>query len=158
MGFSKSATRDEILRVVNDGACKYRGVIPGDQWHEPYMTPEELACEMGRMRFYGFRKDMELMGVMGKEPVRDVTLIRHAYVGMEHQRSGIGSRLLQFIEERVDTEWLLIGTWQAATWAIDFYRKHGYALMENKDDLLRRYWGISDRQRETSVVLGKRMC
>ncbi len=157
-GLFEERNRDEILRVVNDGACKYRGVIPDDQWHEPYMTPEELACEMERMRFFGFRKDMELMGVMGKEPVRDVTLIRHAYVGTEYQRSGIGSRLLHFIEERVDTEWLLIGTWQAATWAIDFYRKHGYALMENKNELLRRYWDISDRQKETSVVLGKRMC
>jgi len=157
-GLFEERNRDEILGVVNDGACKYRGVIPDDQWHEPYMTPEELACEMERMRFFGFRKDMELMGVMGKEPVRDVTLIRHAYVGTEYQRSGIGSRLLHFIEERVDTEWLLIGTWQAATWAIDFYRKHGYALMENKNELLRRYWDISDRQKETSVVLGKRMC
>jgi len=112
---------------------------------------------MKRMRFYGFRKDMELMGVMGKESVGDATLIRHAYVDTEHQRSGIGSRLLAFIEGQVDTEWLLIGTWQAATWAIDFYRKHGYALMENKNELLRRYWDIPDRQTETSVVLGKRM-
>ena len=109
------------------------------------------------MRFYGYRKDMELLGVMGKEPVEDATLIRHAYVRSTDQGKGIGSSLLQFVERQVETEWLLIGTWKAATWAIDFYRKHGYSIMENKDELLRQYWDIPDRQIETSVVLGKRM-
>jgi GNAT superfamily N-acetyltransferase len=100
---------------------------------------------------------MELRGVMGKERVADTTLIRHAYVDAGSQGKGIGSTLLRFIEKQVDTEWLLVGAWQAATWAIAFYRKHGYTLMERKDELLRRYWDIPDRQIETSVVLGKRM-
>jgi GNAT superfamily N-acetyltransferase len=121
------------------------------------MPLEEVRSEMKRMRFYGYRKDMELRGVMGKERVADTTLIRHAYVDAGSQRKGIGSTLLRFIEKQVDTEWLLVGAWQAATWAIAFYRKHGYTLMERKDELLRRYWDIPDHQIETSVVLGKRM-
>jgi GNAT superfamily N-acetyltransferase len=118
---------------------------------------DELLDEMKRMRFYGYRKDLKLLGVMAKEPVKDVTLIRHAYVAMEHQGKGIGSRLLTFIENQVATEWLLIGTWKDATWAIDFYKKHGYKLMDNKDELLKNYWDVPDRQIETSCVLGKRM-
>ncbi|OPX98167.1 MAG: Acetyltransferase (GNAT) family protein [Syntrophorhabdus sp. PtaB.Bin006] len=148
---------DEIYPVVNDGSQRYKGVIPDDCYHEPYMPMNELLGEMKRMRFYGYRKDLKLLGVMAKEPVKDVTLIRHAYVSMEHQGKGIGSRLLTFIENQVTTEWLLIGTWKAATWAVDFYKKHGYKLMDNKDELLKNYWDVPDRQIETSCVLGKRM-
>jgi len=147
----------EIFNVINDGAQKYKGVIPEDRWHEPYMPPDELRREMKRMRFYGYRKDMELLGVIGKEKIKDATLIRHLYVKSEYQGHGIGSRLLDFIQRSVDTEYLLIGTWQAATWAINFYRKHGFPPMNNKDELLRKYWDIPDRQIETSCVLGKKM-
>jgi GNAT superfamily N-acetyltransferase len=146
----------EIASVVNDAARRYQGVIPEDCYHEPYMPVGEVLSEMKRMRFYGLRKDMRLLGVMGKERIRDVTLIRHAYVLTGHQGEGIGSRLLTFLEGTIDTEWLLIGTWQAATWAIDFYLKHGFEMMPHKDDLLRRYWDIPDRQIATSCVLGKR--
>jgi predicted TIM-barrel fold metal-dependent hydrolase/GNAT superfamily N-acetyltransferase len=156
-GLFEVTNPDEIGGVVNDGARRYQGAIPADCWHEPYMPAGEVTAEMKRMRFYGFRKDTELLGVMGKERILDTTLVRHAYVVMKSQRQGVGTSLLRFIEKQVETEWLLIGTWSAATWAIDFYRKHGYDLMDNKDELLRRYWDISDRQIETSVVLGKRM-
>lgn len=156
-GLFEVCDAEEIFRVVNDAAGRYKGEIPDDRWHDPYMPIEEVRTEMERMRFYGYRKNMELLGVMGKEPVKDTTLIRHAYVVTESQGKGIGSQLLAFIERQVETEWLLVGTWKAATWAVDFYRKHGYRLMDNKDDLLRKYWEIPDRQVETSVVLGKRM-
>src|SRR5512137_1397866 len=148
---------DEIFGIIDDGSRRYKGVIPDDCYHEPYMPIDELGGEMKRMRFYGYRKDLKLLGVMAKEPIKDVTLMRHAYVVMEHQGKGIGSKLLAFIERQIDTEWLLIGTWKAATWAIDFYKKHGYELMDNKDVLLRKYWDIPERQVETSCVLGKRM-
>lgn len=148
---------DEIYPIVNNASRRYGGVIPEDRYHEPYMPMDELRAEMKRMRFYGYRKDLKLLGVMAKERIKDATLIRHAYVATEHQGKGIGSRLLTFIEKTADTEQLLIGTWKVATWAIDFYRKHGYDLMPGKDELLRKYWDIPDRQIETSCVLGKRM-
>jgi len=148
---------EEIAGVVNDGARRYKGAIPDDRWHEPYMPMNEVLNEMKRMRFYGYRKELELLAVMGKEQVLDTTLIRHAYVSLNCQRKGIGSKLLEFIERQVQTEWLLVGTWKAATWAVEFYRKHGYEPMGNKNELLRQYWEIPEGQVETSVVLGKRM-
>lgn len=148
---------EHIFRVINDGAEKYRGIIPEDRYREPYMSREELQEETRRMRFYGYRKDMHLLGVIGKEKVQDTTLIRHAYVLKAWQHKGIGSKLLAFVEKGVETEYLLVGTWRAATWAIDFYKKHGFALMENGEELLRKYWDVPERQIETSCVLGKRM-
>ena len=156
-GIFETRNAEEIFSVVNDAALRYKGVIPADRWHEPYMPMEEVRAELKRIHIYGFGKEMNLLGIMGMERIKDVTLVRHAYVLTREQGKGIGSKLLAHIEERVDTEWLLIGTWKAASWAIDFYRKHGYQMMENKDDLLRRYWRIPERQIETSCVLGKRM-
>lgn len=147
----------EISTVVNDGAQRYKGIIPEDRYKEPYMPMEELREEARRMRFYGYWKDMKLIGVMGKERVKDVTLIRHAYVLEEYQRKGIGSKLLFFIQRDVDTKYLLVGTWKSATWAIEFYKKHGFTLMENGEELLRNYWEIPERQIETSCVVGKKI-
>jgi ribosomal protein S18 acetylase RimI-like enzyme len=147
----------EIFEVVNDGAQRYRGVIPQDRYHDPYMPVEEVCREMKRMRFYGYRRDTKLLGVIGKERIKDTTLIRHLYVRCNDQDHGIGSKLLKLVERSVDTEYLLIGTWQAATWAINFYKKHGFQLMDDKDMLLRKYWNVPDRQIETSCVLGKKM-
>jgi GNAT superfamily N-acetyltransferase len=90
---------------------------------------------------------------MGLEPVKDTTLIRHAYVLPAHQGKGIGSRLLRHLIETVKTPELLVGTWAASYWGIDFYRKHGFVLRDDKDELLKKYWDIPDRQVETSVVL-----
>ena len=109
------------------------------------------------MRFYGYVKDGDLLGVIGKEKVKDTTLLRHAYVAQAWQRKGIGSNLLAFVERSVDTDLLLVGTWRDARWAIDFYRKHGFMVMENGEELLRKYWDIPERQIKTSCVLGKRM-
>jgi predicted TIM-barrel fold metal-dependent hydrolase/N-acetylglutamate synthase-like GNAT family acetyltransferase len=147
----------DILPVVNDGAKQYRGIIPSDRYHEPYMSMDELRREMKRMRFYGYKKDGTLKGVIGKEKIKDQTLIRHLYVVNECQGQGIGSKLVSFVERSVDTSSLLVGTWQAAVRAITFYEKQGFQLMENKDELLRKYWNIADRQIETSCVLGKRL-
>ena len=151
--------RDEgqILTVVNQGAMRYKGVIPDDCWHEPYMPIHEVRQEMKRMRFYGYVEENELLGVIGKEPVKDTTLIRHLYVLSRAQGKGIGSKLLGYVQRMVSTEYLLIGTWQAAIWAIAFYKKHGFELADNKDELLRKYWDIPARQIETSCVLRKKM-
>ena len=143
-----------IHAIINEAARAYQGVIPADCYHQPYMAREELEREMKRMTFFGWEANGELVGVMGFEPIKDVTLIRHAYVLPRWQRQGIGSKLLGYLEGLVTTSRLLVGTWADARWAIDFYQKHGFSLLPNKDELLKTYWDIPQRQIETSVVLG----
>jgi N-acetylglutamate synthase-like GNAT family acetyltransferase len=146
---------EAIYEIVNDAATAYRGVIPADCWTEPYMPREELRDEIAAgIDFWGYEEDGSLAGVMGIQNVRDVTLIRHAYVRTASQRRGIGVALLESLNARTDRP-VLIGTWADAAWAIRFYEKHGFTLVspEEKDRLLRTYWTVSDRQIETSVVL-----
>jgi len=148
---------DDVQRVyfiINEAAKAYEGVIPPDRYHQPYMAMEELRQEMKRMDFFGWEVNGELIGVMGFEPVKDVTLIRHAYILPGWQRQGIGSRLMEYLKGLVVTPRLLVGTWADAHWAIAFYRKHGFKLLPDKDELLKTYWDIPQRQIETSVVLG----
>ena len=144
-----------IESIINEAAQAYRGVIPPDCWHEPYMSEAELQTEMDAgVSFWGWEEAGVLNGVMGIQPVRGVHLIRHAYVRHAHQGKGIGSALLRFLLEQEPGR-ILVGTWAAAEWAIRFYQRHGFLLMEpeKKDQLLSTYWSIPDRQRETSVVL-----
>jgi len=145
---------DAIYEIINQAARAYRGVIPDDCYHEPYMPKQKLRREMESMIFFGWEEEGQLVGVMGFQPVQDVTLIRHAYVLPNYQRKGIGTRLLTHLKRMTKTRCLLVGTWSDASWAIDFYQKHGFRLMPNKDELLTRYWNIPQRQVETSVVLG----
>jgi GNAT superfamily N-acetyltransferase len=83
-----------------------------------------------------------------------VTLIRHAYVLPRYQHRGIGNGLLDHLKKLTSTRSLLVGTWEAADWAITFYRNRGFHLLADKDELLARYWDIPSRQIETSVVMG----
>jgi len=140
--------------IINEAARAYQGVIPADCYHQPYMPMEELEREMKQMTFFGWEASGELVGVMGFQPVKDVTLIRHAYVLPRWQKQGIGSRMLNHLKGLVTTPRLLVGTWADAYRAITFYQKHGFQLMPNKDELLKTYWNIPQRQIETSVVLG----
>lgn len=146
-----------ILGIIDAAAKRYGGVIPADCYHEPYMTCDELAREMASMTFYGYVEDGKIAGVAGFQPVTNVTLIRHAYVLPEHQRKGIGSKLMDHVKTLTRTRRLLVGTWAAAYWAVGFYQKYGFKLLPDKDELLARYWRISQRQIETSVVLGMQM-
>jgi N-acetylglutamate synthase-like GNAT family acetyltransferase len=144
-----------ILEVINDGAIAYKGIIPADRWHEPYMTAAELQKQMAEgVRFSCYVHQDEIIGVMGIQDKTVVDLIRHAYVRTTHRKQGIGSRLLQELIKTTEKP-VLIGTWKAASWAISFYEKHGFRLVdeEEKNFLLRKYWSIPDRQIETSVVL-----
>jgi GNAT superfamily N-acetyltransferase len=149
--------REAILAIVNAAAEAYRGVIPADRWHEPYMSSEELAGEIDAgIEFWGYEEDGELVGVIGIQPLSDVDLIRHAYVSPGSQRKGVGGALLEHVSSAA-TRRILVGTWAAADWAISFYLRHGFELLsrERATELLRRYWTIPDRQIETSVVLAK---
>ena len=145
---------ERIYSIINEAARAYAGAIPADCYQQPYMPGEELEQEMGRMTFFGQEVDGELVAVMGFQRVKDVTLIRHAYVLPQWQKRGIGSKLLDYLKVLTATHRLLVGTWADASWAIAFYQKHGFRLMPDKDELLKTYWDISERQIETSVVLG----
>lgn len=150
-----SSEFDSIYSIINDAAQAYKGVIPADRWKEPYMSSDDLRHEMDEgVVFWGYEEDGQLVGVMGIQDVRDVTLMRHAYVRTAKQNQGIGGRLLSSLCEQTSRP-ILVGTWAVATWAIRFYEKHGFRLVssEEKDRLLRRYWSIPERQIETSVVL-----
>jgi GNAT superfamily N-acetyltransferase len=151
-----------ILAVVNDAAVAYKGKIPADCWKEPYMPLEELKEEVqSGVQFFGYTKNSTLIAVMGIQLVNDVTLIRHAYTLTGHQRKGLGEQLLNYLLRLAKTKRILVGTWEAAPWAIKFYQKHGFELLsrEETNKLLQKYWNISKRQVETSIVLelkGKR--
>jgi GNAT superfamily N-acetyltransferase len=149
--------RAVIVDIVNAAAEAYRGVIPADRWHEPYMPAEELDGEIAAgVEFWGYEADGELVGVMGIQPVRDVDLIRHAYVSPGQQRHGVGGALLEHLLGSGGRP-VLVGTWAAAEWAIRFYRRHGFEPVsrERTADLLTDYWDIPERQVETSVVLAR---
>jgi GNAT superfamily N-acetyltransferase len=143
-----------IYTVINDAAQAYRDAIPRDCYHEPYMSIDELSREMEEMSFFGWQDERQLVGVMGFQRVKDVTLIRHAYVVTSWQRRGIGRQLLNYLKSLCETKRLLVGTWADAKWAIMFYQEHGFRLLLDKDKLLRIYWRIPERQIQTSVVLG----
>jgi len=143
-----------IYFIINEAAKAYEGIIPADCYHQPYMPMDELKREMKRMTFFGWEVNGELVGVTGFEPIKDVTLIRHAYVLPQWQKQGIGSKLLGHLKGLVTTSRLLVGTWADAYWAIDFYQKRDFSLLPDKDELLKTYWDIPQRQIETSVVLG----
>ena len=144
-----------IYAIVNDAAQAYRGIIPADRWHDPYMPLEELQHEIAQgVEFWGYEEGGELIGVMGLQRVQDVCLVRHAYVLTAHQRRGVGTRLLAHLRGQARRP-MLVGTWAQAVWAIRFYQRRGFRLVseEEKDRLLRKYWSIPERQVETSVVL-----
>jgi GNAT superfamily N-acetyltransferase len=146
---------EAIYTIINDAAEAYKGVIPEDRWNTPYMTKDELQHEIDNgVVFWGYEDGGELVGVMGIQDVKDVTLIRHSYVCTTRQSEGIGGRLLSELREKTSRP-ILIGTWADAAWAIRFYEKHGFQLVssEDKDRLLKTYWSIPERQIETSVVL-----
>ena len=158
MGSIRRCRDDEraaILAVINAAAEAYRGVIPADRWREPYMSLDELDGEIAAgVAFWGYEADGALVGIMGMQSVRDVDLIRHAYVLPASQRHGVGGALLEHLARPAGRR-MLVGTWAAADWAIRFYRRHGFEQVspQQKTALLKTYWTIPDRQIETSVVL-----
>jgi GNAT superfamily N-acetyltransferase len=144
-----------LFEIINDAAQAYKGIIPADRWHEPYMPMEQLESEIrDGVRFWGYEADGRLLGAMGIQGRVEVDLIRHAYVRTAVRSKGIGTALLKHLESIADKP-ILIGTWAASDWAIRFYERNGYRLLSREETarLLRKYWSIPERQIETSVVL-----
>ena len=144
-----------IYAIINDAAMAYKGIIPADRWHEPYMPMEELRQEIADgVEFWGYEAEKALIGVMGIQDKGDVSLIRHAYVRTNNRRKGVGTALLRHIESQT-TKPILVGTWLDAAWAVRFYQKNGYEILSRSETerLLRKYWNVPERQIETSVIL-----
>ena len=146
----------KILYVINDAAVRYKGIIPDNCWHEPYMSEQELVDELtDGVRMFGYNRNNKLIGVIGIQEIKDVILIRHAYTLTSYQGKGIGSALLKYLLKRNQNSRLLVGTWQNARWAIRFYEKFDFILHAKKQatQLLKKYWKISLKQIKNSVVL-----
>jgi N-acetylglutamate synthase-like GNAT family acetyltransferase len=144
-----------MLAIINDAANAYRGVIPVDRWHEPYMPAKELAKEIADgVVFWVAEQEGRISAVMGIQDKGDVALVRHAYVASTTQRTGVGTAMLRHVEKLTDKP-ILIGTWASASWAVDFYLRNGFSLLPSSESsrLLKTYWSIPARQVETSVVL-----
>jgi len=146
----------KILYVINDAATKYKGIIPDDCWHEPYMSEHELTNEFNNgVRMLGYLHNNELIGVIGFQEIKDVILIRHAYTLTSYQSKGTGTKLVKYLLKKNQNSRLLVGTWRNATWAIRFYEKFGF-ILHTKDQstlLLKKYWKIPSNQIKNSVVL-----
>ena len=148
----------KILHIINDAAKKYKGIIPDDCWHEPYMSEQELIDEFNdEVRMYGYHDNNKLIGVIGIQEVQDIILIRHAYTLTSYQNKGTGSAMLEYLLKKSQNSRLLVGTWKNATWAIRFYEKFGFVVhaKEQSTLLLKKYWKISSKQIKNSVVLEK---
>ena len=146
----------KILYVINDAAVRYKGIIPDNCWHEPYMSEQELVDEFtDGVRMFGYNRNNKLIGVIGIQEIKDVILIRHAYTLTSYQGKGIGSALLKYLLKRNQNSRLLVGTWRKARWAIRFYEKFGFILHAKKQatQLLKKYWKIPLKQIKNSVVL-----
>ena len=151
---------NDIFDIINDAASAYKGIIPSDRWHEPYMSEQELQRQIeDGVEFWCYHDNINIIGVMGIQDKSDVTLIRHAYVRTIARNKGIGGKLLNHLSE-LTAKPILIGTWADAIWAINFYEKHGFQLVshDDKERLLRKYWSIPPRQIETSIVLASSNC
>ena len=156
----KKKDSSKVLYVINDAAIKYKGVIPDNCWHEPYMSEQQLINEFDDgVRMFGYNHNNKLIGVIGIQKVKDAILIRHAYILTSHQGEGVGSLLLKYLLEKKKNSRLLVGTWQKAIWAIQFYEKYDFVLQTKKqtNELLKKYWKISPKQIENSIVLERQL-
>ena len=153
--YIKSDT-SKILDVINDASLRYKGIIPDNCWHEPYMSEQKLIDEFSDgVHMFGFQHNNKLIGVIGIQKVKDVILIRHAYTLTSYQGKGTGSALLEHLLKTNQNSRLLVGTWRNAIWAIRFYKKFDFILhaKEQSTLLLKKYWKIPSKQIENSVVL-----
>jgi len=153
--YTKNDT-SKILHVINNASLRYKGIIPDNCWHEPYMSEKELVNEFyDGVRMFGYQHNNKLIGVIGIQEVKDVILIRHAYTLTSYQGKGTGSALLEYLLKKNQNSRLLVGTWRDATWAIRFYEKFGFILHAKEQSalLLKKYWKIPSKQIENSVVL-----
>lgn len=148
--------REAALAVINTAARWYREFLPPEEVHDPEMTGAQWDAEARRMTWYGAFADGALVGVMGLERARDATLLRHAYILPEHQHRGVGSRLLEHLEERSrGARRIIVGTYAGNYKARAALEKAGYRLSPDSGAVLRAYYAISKDRLRASVTYEK---
>jgi len=151
------ADRDAAVAVINTAARWYRDFLPPEEVHDPEMTPAQWEAEARRLTWYGaFVGAATLVGVMALEYVRDVALLRHAYVLPEHQHARIGSRLQAHLEGAVrGVRRIIVGTYAGNYKARSALEKAGYRLSADPEAVLRAYYVIPEDRLRTSVTYEK---
>jgi len=87
-----------MLAIINAAAQRYKGAIPADRWHEPYMPREEFDSEIANgIEFWVLEDAGKVLGVMGMQDKGEVALVRHAYIDPGVQRMGVGTHLLRHV-------------------------------------------------------------
>ena len=148
--------RDTALTVINTAAHWYREFVPEAEFHDPEMTAADWEAEGQRMKWWGVFLGERLAGVMGLEYIRDVALLRHAYVLPEHQRQGVGSHLLDHLEAQVQgVSRIVVGTYAGNHKARHALEKAGYHLSVDSEAVLRTYYGIPEDRLRASVTYEK---
>lgn len=150
------ADRDAALGVINEAARWYRDFLPPEEYREPEMTPEDWDAEARRMAWYGAFETGALVGVMGLERVRDVVLLRHAYILPEHQRRSVGAKLLRHLEgELAPGTRVVVGTYRENFKARRALEKAGYEPSADPEALLRKYYDIPEDRLLSSLTYEK---
>jgi len=151
-----AADRDAALAVINEAARWYREFLPPEEYHEPEMSEATYAAESARMTWYGAFRDAALLGVMALEYVRDVALLRHAYILPRHGRAGIGSALLAHLEAEVrGVRRVVVGTYIGNYKARGALEKAGYRPSPDPEGVLRTYYTIPEDRLRTSLTYEK---
>ena len=119
----KKTDTSKILYIINDASLKYKGAIPDDCWHEPYMSEHELINEFNNgVHMYGYHNNNELIAVIGIQKIKDVILIRHAYTLTSHQGKGAGSALLEYLLNKNQNFRLLVALGKMLHGQFDFMK------------------------------------
>jgi GNAT superfamily N-acetyltransferase len=152
------ADRDAALTVINTAARWYTEFLPPEEFHDPEMTAAQWDAEAQRMTWYGAFMDRTLVGVMGLEYVRDVALLRHGYVLPEYQRQGVGSVLMQYLEQQSQgVRRIVVGTYAGNYKARGILEAAGYQLSEDSEARLCAYYAIPEDRLQSSVTYEKEM-
>ena len=148
--------REAALAVINVAARWCREFLPAEEYHDPEMTQDDWAKEAKRLCWYGAFAPDTLLGVMGLEYVKDVALLRHAYVLPDQQRSGVGSLLRTYIERRIrGVRRIVVGTYTGNYKARDMLEAAGYLLSADSEAVLRAYYDIPEDRLQSSVTYEK---
>ena len=148
--------RGAALAVINAAARWYQEFLPAEEYHDPEMTPEEWATETKRLSWYGAFAPDSLLGVMGLEYVKDVALLRHAYVLPDRQRHGIGSLLRAYVEQQIrGVGRVVVGTYAGNYKARIALEAAGYTLSANPKAVLRTYYDIPEDRLQSSGTYEK---